>query len=259
MSVDSTTLRRYRLDEVVGRGGMAVVYRGHDPELGRPVAVKMVAEHLAADPVLRERFLREARLAARLSHPNVVAVYDLGEEDGRPFIVMEFVEGETLAGRLRRDRRLEPAEALRLALQACDGLAHAHAAGCVHRDVKPANLLLRADGVLKVADFGIAHAAEATALTEIGSILGTAAYLSPEQARGGVPTPASDVYSLGVVVYELSRAGRPSGSTRSRSSAPWTRSRRRRSATSSRPCRPRSRPRSCARWRGSRSVVSPMH
>ena len=196
---------RYRLERPLGHGGMATVYLAHDEELGRPVAIKLLAEHLTGDSAFRERFLREARLAAGLSHPNVVSVYDAGEvEDGRPYIVMEYVHGTTLAdvGRLRAD------EAVRLVIQACHGLAHAHAQGLVHRDVKPQNLLLRDDGVLKVADFGIARAAETTALTQVGTVLGTAAYLAPEQALGEEVTPAADVYALGAVLYEL-LAGRP--------------------------------------------------
>ncbi|MDX6505571.1 MAG: eukaryotic-like serine/threonine-protein kinase [Gaiellaceae bacterium] len=191
---------RYRLEQPLGQGGMATVYLAHDTELGRPVAVKLLAENLAGDAAFRTRFLREAQLSARLSHPNVVGVYDTGEaHDGRPYIVMEYVEGTTLAelGRLPAD------EAVALAVQACHALAHAHAAGLIHRDVKPQNLLLRTDGTLKVADFGIARAAEATALTQAGTVLGTAAYLSPEQAAGEQLTAATDVYSLGAVLYEL--------------------------------------------------------
>ncbi len=191
---------RYRLERPLGHGGMASVFLARDEELGRPVALKLLAENLAADAAFRDRFLREARLAARLSHPNVVSVYDAGEaEDGRPFIVMEYVPGVTLA----EVRKLAPGEAVGLVVQACHGLAHAHAAGLVHRDVKPQNLLLRDDGVLKVADFGIARAAETTALTQVGTVLGTAAYLSPEQALGEEVTPATDVYALGAVLYEL--------------------------------------------------------
>jgi serine/threonine-protein kinase len=187
---------------------MAVVYLAHDTDLGRAVAVKLLAENLADDTELRRRFVREARLAARLSHPNVVAVFDAGEEDGRPYIVMECVEGESLAETLRREGSLAPDRVRELGLQACAGLEHAHRAGLIHRDVKPANLLVTADGTLKIADFGIAHAAEGTRLTEVGTVLGTAAYLSPEQASGEPVTPASDLYSLGACMYEL-LAGRP--------------------------------------------------
>jgi serine/threonine-protein kinase len=184
---------------------MAIVYLAGDEELGRPVAVKVLAPNVADDDMVRRRFLREARNAARLSHPNVVQVFDAGtSEDGLPFIVMEYVPGGTLVGcsPMRAD------DALQLVGQACAGLEHAHRAGLVHRDVKPANLLLRDDGVLKVADFGIARAAEATRLTEFGTVLGTAAYLAPEQAAGDEVTAAADVYSLGAVLYEL-LTGRP--------------------------------------------------
>jgi serine/threonine protein kinase len=200
---------RYRLERELGQGGMATVYLARDAELDRSVAVKILAERLAGDAAFRKRLLREARLAARLSHPNVVSVYDVGEtEDGRPYIVMECVEGLTLADVLLERGRLPADEAVGLAVQACRGLAHAHAAGLVHRDVKPQNLLLRDDGTLKVADFGIARAAETTALTQVGTVLGTAAYLSPEQAAGEEVTAATDLYALGAVLYEL-LTGRP--------------------------------------------------
>ena len=208
MSVRSVAGGRYRLERRLGHGGMASVFLGRDSELDRPVAVKLLGENAAGDEALRKRFVREARLAARLSHPNVVSVFDAGEDDGRPYIVMEHVEGETLAEALARRGRLPADEARGLALQACRGLAHAHAAGLVHRDIKPQNLLLRADGTLKIADFGIARAADGTALTQAGTVLGTAAYLAPEQALGEKVTPAADVYSLGAVLYEL-LTGRP--------------------------------------------------
>jgi eukaryotic-like serine/threonine-protein kinase len=204
MGAESVAGGRYRLERPLGHGGMASVYAARDTELDRAVAVKLLAENLAGDDELRKRFLREARLAARLSHPNVVSVYDAGEEEGRPYIVMELVEGETLGER----GRVSAAEARALALQAARGLAHAHEAGLVHRDIKPGNLLVRTDGTLKIADFGIARAAETTRLTQAGTVLGTAAYLAPEQALGEEVTPAADVYSLGAVLYEL-LAGRP--------------------------------------------------
>ncbi len=209
MGATSVAGGRFRPERPLGHGGMATVYLGHDSELDRPVAVKLLAENLAGDEAFRQRFVREARLAARLSHPNVVGVYDAGEEgDGRPYIVMEHVEGETLADLLRERARLPADEVVGLALQACRGLAHAHEAGLVHRDVKPQNLLLRRDGTLKIADFGIARSAETTALTQAGTVLGTAAYLSPEQALGEEVTSAADIYSLGAVLYEL-LTGRP--------------------------------------------------
>jgi serine/threonine-protein kinase len=195
---------RYRIERVLGRGGMAVVYLARDQELHRLVAVKVLAEHLAGDDNFRARFLQESRLASRLSHPNVVHVYDAGETEGSPYIVMEYVPGVTVAER----GRLAHTEVVRLAVQACAGLQHAHDAGLVHRDVKPANLLVREDDVLKIADFGIARAAELTRLTQHGTVLGSAAYVSPEQAAGEEVTAATDVYSLGAVVYEL-LTGRP--------------------------------------------------
>ena len=195
---------RYRIELQLALGGMAVVYLARDEELRRPVAIKVLAEHLAHDDEFRDRFLREARLAGRLAHPNVVQVYDVGETDGRPFIVMEFVPGKTLA----QCGKVPPERAVALGLQACAGLQHAHEAGLVHRDVKPGNLLLRDDDVLKIADFGIARAAEATRHTQVGTILGTAAYLAPEQAAGEEVTAAADIYSLGAVLYEL-LTGRP--------------------------------------------------
>jgi eukaryotic-like serine/threonine-protein kinase len=190
---------RYRVERELGRGGMATVYLARDEELERPVAVKVLLEHLAGDEEFHARFVREARLAGRLSHPNVVRVYDAGETDGRPFIVMEYVPGMSLA----QAGRLAPGPVVELGVQACAGLQHAHDAGLVHRDVKPANLLIRDDGTLKIADFGIARAAESTRHTQAGTLLGTAAYLAPEQIAGADATPASDVYSLGAVLYEL--------------------------------------------------------
>jgi serine/threonine-protein kinase len=164
----------------------------------------VLAQHLTGDVNFRARFLQESRLASRLSHPNVVQVYDAGETDGSPFIVMEYVPGDTIANR----GRLGHGEVVPLALQACAGLQHAHDAGLVHRDVKPANLLVREDDVLKIADFGIARAAELTRLTQHGTVLGTAAYVSPEQIAGEEVTATTDVYALGAVVYEL-LTGRP--------------------------------------------------
>jgi serine/threonine-protein kinase len=199
---------RYRLERPLGHGGMATVYLGRDTELERPVAIKLLAENLAGDDEFRRRFVREARLAARLSDPNIVSVYDAGEDDGRPYIVMEHVDGETFAELLARRGRLDPDEARELAAQAAAGLAHAHEAGLVHRDVKPQNLILRRDGTVKIADFGIARAAETTSITVAGTVLGTAAYLAPEQAMGEEVTAAADVYSLGAVLYEL-LTGRP--------------------------------------------------
>jgi eukaryotic-like serine/threonine-protein kinase len=196
---------RYRVERRLGHGGMATVFLAHDHKLDRPVAIKLLADNLAGDPEVRARFTREARLAARLDHPNVVRVFDVGEEDDRPYIVMELVEGGTLADRLGRRRRALPlAEGLQLLRQMCGGLGHAHSRDLVHRDVKPQNLLLReADGCLKVADFGIARAAEETRLTRAGNVIGTDRYMAPEQVADEAISPATDVFACGVVADEV--------------------------------------------------------
>jgi serine/threonine-protein kinase len=200
---------RYVVERELARGGMATVFLARDRELDRPVAVKVLDAHLAQDDGVADRFRREALTAARLAHRNVVQVYDTGESLGEAFIVMEIVEGEPLDAVLAREGRLPPERVLDLGLQACDALGYAHARGVVHRDVKPANLLLRPDGLLKVTDFGIARALDATTqLTEVGTLLGTASYVAPEQARGEPAGPPADVFSLGVVLYEA-LTGRP--------------------------------------------------
>ena len=196
-------MSRYAVEKTLGKGGMATVELAEDTELQRKVAVKRLFASLAGDDVFQERFLREGRMAAALSHPNLVAVYDVGEEDGLPYIVMEYVDGQTLAELLARSGPMQPDDAVELLLQVCAGLEHAHAAGLVHRDIKPQNLLIRSDGVVKIADFGIARTLQATQLTQVGTVLGTAAYLAPEQAAGEKVTSAADIYSLGAVAYEL--------------------------------------------------------
>src|SRR5215218_5050101 len=193
---------RYRLDERLGASPMAEVWSAWDEELGRRVAVKLLS--VGGDPA---RFEREARAAAALSHPNVVGVYDVGTSDGRRFIVQEYVPGGTLEDRLRAGRPLPDDEAAAIATDIAAGLAHAHVHGLVHRDLKPANVLFDEEGRAKIADFGIARFADEPTLTEAGTILGTAAYLSPEQAAGEPATPASDVYSAGVILYRM-RSGR---------------------------------------------------
>jgi serine/threonine-protein kinase len=209
VSATTRVAGRYELVRPLGHGAMATVDLVYDVELERPVALKRLAENLARDQELRRRFLREARMAARLAHPNVVRVFDVGEDEGRPFIAMEYVEGETLAELIARRGRLPVAEAARLGMQMCAGLAAAHAAGLVHRDVKPQNLLLGRDGILRLGDFGIAAGHEGTRLTIAGTVLGTAGYLAPEQARGEQVTAAADIYAVGAVLYEL-LTGEPS-------------------------------------------------
>jgi eukaryotic-like serine/threonine-protein kinase len=193
---------RYRLGERIASGGMGAVYRAVDETLGRQVAVKALRRELADDPTFLERFRREARAAAGLSHPGVAGVYDYGELGGQPFIVMELVEGETLAERLAAGGSLPWRAAFAIGEQVAAALAAAHAHGLVHRDVKPANILLGRDGRAKVTDFGIAQAAQTATLTRTGMVLGSANYVAPEQAKGGHVGPAADLYSLGCVLFE---------------------------------------------------------
>jgi hypothetical protein len=198
---------RYRLVRRMAVGGMGQVWEAEDTVLHRTVAIKILSDGLSSDGTSAERFRREARAAAGLSHPNIAGVFDYGEDDGTQFIVMELVVGETLAERIRREGRLDPGEAAQIAGEIAAALEVAHEAGIVHRDIKPGNVMLTDRGEVKVLDFGIA-AASGHDLTSTGMTIGTAAYLSPEQAAGDRATPASDVYSLGVVLYEM-LAGRP--------------------------------------------------
>jgi eukaryotic-like serine/threonine-protein kinase len=209
MTVETIAGGRYQVERELGVGGMAKVLLARDVELGREVAVKLLDERLAADESFRARFAREARVAAGLSHPNVVTVFDVGDADGRPFIVMELVTGRTLEERLLQEGALSANDVLAIARQVCAGLEHAHANGLVHRDLKPGNLIEREDGTVKIADFGIARAVEGTELTETGTVVGTAAYLAPEQAEAGVVTPATDLFAPGVVLYELLTGRQP--------------------------------------------------
>jgi len=200
-----TIAGRYRLEGRLGFGGMSTVHLAMDLRLERQVAVKLLAEHLADDPAFVSRFQREAQAAARLIHPNIVQVFDSGRDEGsgQYFIVMEYIEGQSCAEILRDDGWVEVEEALSIIEQACEGLHYAHRHGVVHRDVKPGNLLRSREGEVKLADFGIAKATEQSSITQVGSVLGTAAYLAPEQARGEEAGPGADLYALGVVTYQL--------------------------------------------------------
>ncbi len=196
---------RYRELQKLGSGGMSVVMMAEDTVLKRTVALKLLADHLASDQDFVTRFRNEALAVARLQHPNIVQVFDSGSDDAsqRQFIVMEYVEGTPLSEILRGGRKIESQRAVQIASDACAALDCAHRAGVIHRDVKPANLIITKEGTAKLADFGIAKAAEMTRVTQVGSVLGTVAYLSPEQAIGGDTGPQSDIYSLGVVTYEM--------------------------------------------------------
>jgi eukaryotic-like serine/threonine-protein kinase len=206
VSPPQTVAGRYRIEDRLGAGGMSTVFRATDSVLERPVAVKLLAEHLAEDEAFVARFRHEALSAARLQHPNVVQVFDSGldPDSGRHYIVMEYVDGPSCADLLREHKRLEIEDTVHIVRDACHGLDYAHRAGVVHRDVKPGNLLIAEEmKITKLADFGIAKAAEQTRITQVGAVLGTAAYLSPEQARGDESGPHSDIYSLGVCAYQF--------------------------------------------------------
>lgn len=200
---------RYQLDERIGSGGMGEVWRATDRVLGRVVAVKVILPTLMSDPGFERRFLFEARAMASVQHPGAVAIHDYRSETDGAFLVMEYVQGESLSNRLRRYGRLQADETMRMVAQAADALAAAHQQGMVHRDVKPANIIVRPDGTVVLTDFGLARGAAVTALTTSGSVLGTPSYLAPEQVLGQPATPQSDVYALGVVAYECLSGRRP--------------------------------------------------
>ncbi|HET6571078.1 MAG TPA: protein kinase, partial [Solirubrobacterales bacterium] len=194
---------RYRLEAKLGSGGMSTVYLARDETLDRPVAVKVMHREMSEQEDQLQRFRQEARAVAKLTHPNVVAVIDAGEDGGHPYIVFEYVEGETLKQRINRVGALDPQEALAYAIEIARGLTVAHGRNMVHRDIKPQNVLIDAEGRAKLTDFGISRQLEQDGMTATGRVLGTTDYVAPEQAMGHPVDPRSDVYSLGVVLYEM--------------------------------------------------------
>lgn len=194
---------RYHILEKIGGGGMANVYKAHDVILDREVAVKVLQPQFSSDEQFIHRFRREAQAATSLNHPNIVNIYDVGEEDDTYYIVMEYVEGQTLKELIQMKGALDVEEAVGYMEQMLSALSHSHANQLVHRDIKPHNILVRHDGLLKVTDFGIARAISAATITHTNSVMGSVQYLSPEQARGGQVTFKSDIYSLGIVFYEM--------------------------------------------------------
>jgi serine/threonine-protein kinase len=201
--VGETIAGRYEVEELVGHGGMSSVYKARDALLERHVALKILHEQYSTDEDFVERFKREARSVAQLQHPNIVTVIDRGEEEGRQYIVFEYIEGENLKEHVVRQGRLDVREALEIADEVARGLAFAHEQGLIHRDVKPQNVLLNGDGRAKVTDFGIARTVDVDGMTQTGTVLGTSNYIAPEQASGQPVDAHSDVYALGVVLYEL--------------------------------------------------------
>jgi serine/threonine protein kinase len=201
--VGETIAGRYEVEELVGHGGMSSVYKARDALLERHVALKILHEQYSTDEDFVERFKREARSVAQLQHPNIVTVIDRGEEDGRQFIVFEYIDGENLKEHVVRQGRLDVREALEIAVEVARGLAFAHEQGLIHRDVKPQNVLLNGDGRAKVTDFGIARTLDVDGMTQTGTVLGTSNYIAPEQASGQRVDAHSDVYALGAVLYEL--------------------------------------------------------
>ena len=203
LNLKGTKLGKYDVEEEIGRGGMGAVYRGYDPTLGRRVAIKVLAPHLVWEKAFVERFVREAQAAAQIKHPNIVTIYDVGQEGSWHYFVMEYLEGETLTGTIQRRGQIPAQEALDILRQLAEALDYAHGRGLVHRDVKPSNVMMDATGHATLNDFGIVQAAQGSRLTATGTMIGTLEYMSPEQMQGVRVGPRSDQYSLGVVAYEM--------------------------------------------------------
>ncbi|MEQ1845343.1 MAG: serine/threonine-protein kinase, partial [Nitrospira sp.] len=194
---------KYVVQEEIARGGMGVLYKALDRTIDRIVAIKLVHAHLSDDPSFAQRFLREARAMGRLQHKNIVTIYAVEEERGTQFLVMEYCQGKNLRENIRQQTTLPARDVLNLAQQLASALAYAHTQGVIHRDLKPANVLVDSKGTAKLTDFGIAAAMDEAALTSAGQVIGTPEYMSPEQARGGKIDGRSDLYSLGIVMYEM--------------------------------------------------------
>jgi serine/threonine protein kinase len=209
MPAQMPRIGRYEILGEIGRGGMGAVYRARDPVLDRLVALKQLSAELLAEPGMRDRFLREARSAARLQHPNIVTVYEFGEVEGTPFIAMELLEGENLADALEHQRLKDLGSRLGVVVQLCDALAYAHRHGVIHRDVKPTNVTILPNGTVKIVDFGIAFLEGGTMATRTGMLLGTPAYMAPEQFAGGVVDARVDMWSVGIILYEMIAGRRP--------------------------------------------------
>ena len=199
---------RYEITELIGQGGMGTVYKAFDPLLARVVAIKVIAAQFHAQPELRDRFFREARAAAQLAHRNIITIYDLGEEEGLPFLAMQFLEGRDLEQRMRSPEGMTLARKLEIALAMAEGLAHAHGSGVIHRDIKPANVFITDDGQVKILDFGLARLITSE-LTRSNVMVGTVNYMAPEQLRGEKTDHRSDIFSIGVVLYEMFGGKKP--------------------------------------------------
>ena len=200
MSQIPSSIGRYDVMSPIGQGGMGSLFLAWDPKLERKIAIKLLRDD---DESLRERFAREARAAARLRHPNIVTIFDVGEHEGQPFIAMEYIQGHTLAEMIHRKTAMPMVQKVELMEALCDGLGFAHKAGIVHRDVKPANLMVDSEGALKILDFGIARATESAGMTQAGMLIGTLNYMSPEQVNGATVDARSDIFAVGAVCYEL--------------------------------------------------------